>query len=192
MSKEKIEVLVEAGKATAAPPLGPALGPLGVNIPKVVEEINKKTKDLAGMKVPVKVIVDKLSKNFDVEVGSPPAAALIKKELGLAKGSSEAGKLRVGDLTHEQVRKIAKAKFGSDDKSYINQVTGSARSMGITVGKGKVTKEELEAEKKEKEKLKEAAEKKGEEAKAKTEGEEVAKEVKEEIKEEKAKEKKEK
>jgi large subunit ribosomal protein L11 len=145
MPKEKIEVLVEGGKASPGPPLGPQLGPLGVPIQNVVSEINKKTKDLEGMKVPVTVIVDTVTKGFEIKVGSPPAAALIKKELGLEKGSSEAGKVRAGDLTGEQAKKIASAKFGSSEDRYVNQVKGSARSMGITIGEGELTEEEMKA-----------------------------------------------
>lgn len=145
MPKERIAVMVEGGKATPAPPLGPALGPLKVNVQEVVNEINRKTKDMKGMQVPVKVIVDTVTKKFEVEVGSPPATALIKKELGLDKGSSETGKVRVGDLTMDQVRKIASAKFGSADDRYVNQITGTARSMGITIGRGALTEEEVKA-----------------------------------------------
>ncbi len=140
---KKIEVLVEGGKATAAPPLGPQLGPLGVNTAKVVEEINKKTASLAGMQVPVKIIVDEKTKTFEIEVGTPPIASLIKKELKIEKGSGEAGVKRVGDLTEEQVSKIATAKFGSDAQPFINQVKGTCRSMGVTIGQGAITSEEL-------------------------------------------------
>jgi len=136
MPTEKVSVMVEGGKATAAPPLGPALGPLGVSIKKIIDEINNKTKDLAGMQVPVTIIVDKATKNFEIKIGTPPVSALIKKELGLEKGCSESGKVRAGDLTEEQVRKIALAKFGSDAPRYYNMIIGSARSMGVTVGKG--------------------------------------------------------
>lgn len=145
MPKEKVEVMVEGGKATAAPPLGPALGPLGVPIPKVIDEINRKTKDLGGMKVPVTVIVDTVTKDFEIKVGSPPVSALIKKELGIEKGSSEAGKVRVGDLSEEQAKKIASAKFGSDEDCYVSQVKGAARSMGVTVGEGELSEEEKKA-----------------------------------------------
>jgi len=145
MPKEKVEVMVEGGKATAAPPLGPALGPLGVSIQDIINEINKKTRDLAGMKVPVIVTVDTVTKAFDIKVGSPPTSALIKKELGIEKGSSEAGKTRAGDLSEEQVRKIASAKFGSTDDRFISQVKGSARSMGVTVGEGGLSEEEKKA-----------------------------------------------
>ena len=86
--EQTIEVMVEGGKATAAPPLGPALGPLGVNIQRVVDEINNKTRDLEGVKVPVKVTVDATTKEFRIEVGKPPISALVLKELNLEKGSA--------------------------------------------------------------------------------------------------------
>jgi large subunit ribosomal protein L11 len=145
MPKEKVSVMVEGGKATAAPPLGPALGPLGVPIKKIIDEINAKTRDLQGMQVPVTVIVDTATKNFEIRVGTPPVSALIKKELGLEKGSSESGKVRTGDLTEEQATKIASAKFGSTGERYVNQVKGSARSMGVTIGQGALTEAELKA-----------------------------------------------
>ena len=75
---EKVEALVEGGKASAGPPLGPALGPMGVNIGEVINQINEKTKDFKGMKVPVIVIID--GKNFKIKVGTPPISAMIKKE----------------------------------------------------------------------------------------------------------------
>ena len=95
MAKETVESLVEGGKASAAPPLGPALGPLKINIGQVVAEINKKTAAFAGMKVPIKIIVDTETKEFEVEVGSPPVSELIKKELGLEKGSGTPNKNKI-------------------------------------------------------------------------------------------------
>jgi large subunit ribosomal protein L11 len=195
MPKQTIEALVEGGRASAGPPLGPSLGPAGVNIQEVITSINEKTRDMAGMKVPVKVIVND-DKSFEVEVGTPPISALILKELGMKKGSEEAGKKRVGDLTVEQAKKIARVKFGRDDQSSLNQVEGSARSMGITVGKGAVTEEEkaayeeakkLEEEEKaaaEAEKKEAEAEKPSEEAKEEEKPEEAREEEKEEKKEE--------
>jgi large subunit ribosomal protein L11 len=143
MPQEKVDVMVEGGRATAAPPLGPALGPLGVPIKKIIDEINAKTKDLQGMQVPVTVIVDTATKNFEIKIGTPPVSALIKKELKLETGSNEPGKARAGDLTEEQVLKIASAKFGSTDSRYVTQVKGTARSMGVTVGKGALTEAEI-------------------------------------------------
>ena len=165
--KQTIDVLVEGGKASAGPPLGPQAGALGVNVSKVVEEINEKTRELQGMKVPVKVIVETEDKSFTIEVGTPPVSALIKKELKLDKASGEAGIKRVGDLSMEQARKIARTKFGNDDESSVNQVIGTCRSMGITVGQGEVTEEEKERyEQMEKEKEAEEAAKEAEKAEA--------------------------
>ena len=179
MSDQTIEVLVEGGKASAGPPLGSTLGPMGVNVASVVDEINKRTAGLAGMKVPVKVTV-KDDKSFTIEIGTPPVAALIKKELGIEKGSGEAGSFRVGDLTEEQVKKISMSKFGTDDEAHCNQVKGTARSMGITIGQGAVTEEEIKLHEEEK-----AAEEAAEEAKKEAaEGEAAGGEKKEEKKEE--------
>ena len=142
MGKETIEILVEGGNATAAPPLGPSIAPLKINVQKVVDKINEKTKSMAGMKVPVKVILDTETKEFEINVGKPPASALIKKELGLEKGAKEPGITRVADLSEEQVKKIAMIKFGADGPGEVSQIKGTASSMGVTVGKGKVTEEE--------------------------------------------------
>ncbi len=141
MAKEKVEALVEGGKATAAPPLGPALGPLKVNISEIVAEINKKTAEFKGMKVPIKVIVDSDTKEFEVEVGTPPVSQLIQKELGIKKGSGMPNKDKVGNLSIEQVIKIAKMKkdslFINSLKSAVKTIVGSANAMGILV-EGKV------------------------------------------------------
>jgi large subunit ribosomal protein L11 len=169
MGKQTVEVMVEGGKATPAPPLGPSLAPLGVNIGQVVAKINEKTKDLAGMQVPVKVIVN-TDRSFEIEVGSPPASALIKKELSLEKGSAEAGKFRVGDISEEQVARIARAKFGSDGEPFKNQIKGTCRSMGVTIGKGAVSQEELKAQEAEKARLKADEEAKEEAAKLREAG----------------------
>ena len=145
---------------------------MGVNIGEVIAAINEKTRDMAGMKVPVKVIVDSDTKEFEIEVGTPPTSALIKKELNLKKASQTPGKERLADLTVEQARKIARLKFGSDDQSALNQVEGTARSMGISVGKGAVTEEErraYEQARKEEEEAKAAAE--AEKKEAPSEGE---------------------
>ncbi|NOZ59584.1 MAG: 50S ribosomal protein L11 [Euryarchaeota archaeon] len=142
--KQVVESLVEGGKATPGPPLGPALGPLGVNISAVVAAINEKTKDFAGMKVPVKVIVDPKTKAFEIEVGTPPTSALIIKELGIEKGSSDAKSSIVGNLTMEQAVKIARMKrdgmLASSLKAATKEVLGTCVSMGVTV-EGKPAKE---------------------------------------------------
>jgi large subunit ribosomal protein L11 len=132
-----IEALVEGGKASAGPPIGPALGPHGVNVGQVVAKINEETAKFEGMKVPVKILVDKETKEFEIEVGSPPVSALIRKELGLEKGASSSGQETVGDLALDQAVKIAKQKSGStlakDLKASVNEVLGTCTSMGVTV-----------------------------------------------------------
>jgi large subunit ribosomal protein L11 len=129
-----INLLVEGGKATAGPPLGPALGPLKVDVNKVVEEINKKTKEFEGMKVNVKVIVDE-NKNFRIEVGTPPTSALILKEIGAEKGAKSKEEVP-GNISLEQVIKIAKIKRGSSLskslKSVVLEVLGTCLSMNVT------------------------------------------------------------
>jgi large subunit ribosomal protein L11 len=134
---EKIKALVEGGKASAGPPLGPALGPLGVNIMDIINTINDKTKQFDGMKVPVKVIVDPKTKKFEIEVGTPPASSLIFKELGLEKGSGSAGSHKIGNLTVDQAIKIAKMKqdnlLGKELKYKTKEVIGTCVSIGVTV-----------------------------------------------------------
>ncbi len=135
--KEKVEAMIEGGKASAAPPLGPALGPMGVNIGQVIAEINKVTADFKGVKVPVKVIIDTSDKSFEIEVGTPPTSGLIKKELGLELGSGIPNKNKVGNIAMEQVIKVAKMKRASlharTFKSAVKQVIGSCSSLGILV-----------------------------------------------------------
>lgn len=137
MPTQTVEALVEGGKASAAPPLGPSLGPLGVNIGQIIAEINKKTSLFAGMQVPVKVSVDTSSKAFSVSIGTPPASALIKKEAGIEKGSSNPLMDKVADLRIEQIIKIAKMKegqlLGKGLKSKVKEVIGTCNSMGILV-----------------------------------------------------------
>ncbi len=152
---QTVSVIVEGGKATASPPLGPALGPLGVPIGKVVEEINKKTASLKGMQVPVKVIAGK-DRTFTIEVGKPPTSALIKKELGKEAGSGKAGLECIGSLSLEQVKTIAKTRFDSDEEGYVKQVVGTCRSMGVGVGSETFVKEEAIRRAEEKAKAEEA------------------------------------
>ncbi len=138
-----VEVLVPGGEASPGPPLGPAIGPLGLNVKEVVDKINEATKDFQGLSVPVKLIVHD-DRSFDIEVGIPPATALIKKELGISKGSSKTGSETVGNLTIEQVKAIAKMKASEvlsyDLKNAVKEVLGTCLSMGVTV-EGKNPKE---------------------------------------------------
>ena len=138
MSEKKIvNALVSGGEASAGPPLGPALGPLGINILQVVNTINEKTKDFPGMKVPVKIEVDSDTKKFTVEVGIPPTAALIFKESGINKGSGTAGTNFVGNISMDSVVKIAKMKsdisYAQDIKSTTKEIIGSCLSLGVKV-----------------------------------------------------------
>ncbi len=148
MGKQAIEALIEGGKATAAPPLGPALGPLGVNIGQVIAEINRKTMELAGMQVPVKVSVDTETKQFTIEIGTPPSSALIKKEAGIEKGASNPLAEKVADLMIEQIIKVAKMKedslLGKNLKNKVKEVIGTCNSMGILV-EGRPAREALRA-----------------------------------------------
>lgn len=134
---KKVSALVEGGKASAGPPLGPQLGPLGVNIGKVIAEINNKTKDFQGMTVPVDVIVDEKTKEFEIKVGTPPTSALLKKEAGIEKGSSEPNKNFIGNLKMEQILKVARMKWddlsGKNLKSRVMEVLGTCVSIGINV-----------------------------------------------------------
>lgn len=132
-----VEVLVDGGKASAGPPLGPALGPLGVNVMNVVKMINEKTAAFAGMKVPVKVIIDPKTKSFDVTVGTPPTSALIFAELKVEKGSGTPKSAKVGNLTLEQAIKVSRMKQdslnGATLKARVSEVAGTANSCGVTV-----------------------------------------------------------
>ena len=133
---EVVEVLVPGGKATAGPPLGPSLGPLGINVKAVVDEINKKTASFNGMQVPVKIEVDD-KKQFTVMVGVPPTTALIKKEANIEKGSKEPNVIVAGNLPFEAAVRIAKMKLDGmlsyELKTAVKEVLGTCVSMGVTV-----------------------------------------------------------
>jgi large subunit ribosomal protein L11 len=129
-----VEALVPGGKASAGPPLGPALGPLGVNVAQVVAKINELTQDLNGMQVPVKIKV-KSRTEFEIEVGTPPTSALILKEIGVEKGTGD--KSTIGNLTIPQVIKIADIKrtglLSKTLKNAVREVIGTAGSLGATI-----------------------------------------------------------
>lgn len=141
---QTVSALVTGGQASAGPPLGPTLGPLGVNILQIVNAINDKTKDFEGMKVPVTVTVDKKTKQWSVDVGIPSAAALILKEAGLQKGSGTSGATWVGDITVDAAVKVAKLKidssYATDFKAAAKEVIGTCLCLGIKVD-GKNPKE---------------------------------------------------
>ena len=141
---QKISALVTGGQATAGPPLGPALGPMGINITEVIKEINEKTKDFDGMKVPITVSVDPDTKKWDIEVGIPSAAALVLKEAGIQKGSGTSGTDWVGDVGIDTILKVAKTKldlsYASSIKSVAKEIIGTCLCLGIKI-EGKTPKE---------------------------------------------------
>jgi large subunit ribosomal protein L11 len=131
-----VKLQLPAGHATPAPPVGPALGQAGVNIAEFCRQFNERTKDSPGMIFPVVISVAK-NKSFTFEIKTPPAAVLVKKEAGLAKGSGEPNKNKVGKITKESVRKIAEMKMQDMNchsiESAMSMVAGTARSMGVVV-----------------------------------------------------------
>jgi len=132
----QIKVQVPAGQATPAPPIGPALGQHGVNIMEFCKAFNARTKNQAGLLIPV-VITVYADRTFTFITKSPPAAVLIKKAVGLAKGSGEPNKTKVGSITRDQMREIAEAKKedlnAADVDAAISMIAGTARAMGVTV-----------------------------------------------------------
>ena len=143
-NKQTISSLVTGGEASAGPPLGPALGPMGVNILEIINTINEKTKEFKGMKIPVSVSVDSDTKKWEIEVGIPSASALLLKEAGIQKGSGTSGTEWVGEVSVDTIAKIAKVKletsYASSLKSVAKQIVGTCVSLGIKV-EGKTPKE---------------------------------------------------
>lgn len=133
---DTVEALVDGGRASAGPPLGPALGPKGVNIGQVIAKINEKTKAYDGMKVPVKVLIND-DKTFDIKVGTPPMSALIKGELGVDSGAHNPKTEKVGNLSIEQLRKIVDMKgddlLGATMKARAMEVAGNCVAVGVTI-----------------------------------------------------------
>ena len=134
---KNVELIVAGGEATAGPPLGPALGPLGINIMAVVNKINEVTKDYAGMKVPVKISVNTEDKSFEVTVGTPTASALLVAELKVEKGSGTPNSAKIGDLNVDQIVRIAKIKrtelLARTLKGAAKEIMGTCVSMGVTI-----------------------------------------------------------
>ncbi|WAW14846.1 50S ribosomal protein L11 [Peptostreptococcus equinus] len=132
----QIKLQIPAGKATPAPPVGPALGQHGVNIMAFTKEFNAKTADQAGMIIPVVISVYQ-DRSFSFITKTPPAAVLIKKKINLQSGSGEPNKKKVGKITSAQVREIAELKLkdlnASSVESAMKMIAGTARSMGVEV-----------------------------------------------------------
>ncbi len=132
-----IKLQLEAGKATPAPPVGPALGQHGANIMAFCKEYNERTSSQAGSIIPVEIIVYE-DRSFTFSLKTPPASDLIKKALGLEKGSPAQVREKVGTISRNQLRQIAEAKMkdlnANDIDAAIRMVEGTARSMGVEVG----------------------------------------------------------
>lgn len=134
----EIKVQIPGGQATPAPPVGTALGPHGVNIGQFVQQFNERTKDMAGTTVPVVISVYN-DRSFDFVMKSPPAAVLLKQAAQIAKGSGNPKANKVGSVTVDQLKEIAKTKFEDLNAPDIDQaakiIAGTARSMGLEVQK---------------------------------------------------------
>ncbi len=137
MAEVILKLLVPGGKATPGPPIGPALGPLGINAGKVVADINKATGKFAGMMVPVVLKINPATKEYEIEIGTPYTSALLLKEAGKEKGASNPGKEVIADLPLSSIVEIAKQKIEqmntSDLRSAVLQVLGTCVSAGINV-----------------------------------------------------------
>lgn len=146
--KLEVQALVEGGKASGGPPIGPAVGPTGVPIKNVVDTINEKTKEFKGLKVPVTIIIDTETKSFEIKISTPMASALLFKEIGIAKGSGKPNTEFSGDLSIDQVIKVAKMKRDSLNalslKMAVKIILGTAVSAGVKCD-GMTAKEALKA-----------------------------------------------
>ena len=133
----KVKLIVEGGKMQPGPAVAQQLGPMGINLGKVIEDVNKETIGFKGIKVPVELDVNPKSKKYEIKVFSPPVSELIKKEMSLDKGSGEALKIKVGNIAFETLVGIAKTKMpgllAKDLKSGVKLVVGSCVSMGVLI-----------------------------------------------------------
>lgn len=134
--KAVVRIQISAGKATPAPPIGPALGQYGINLPAFCKEYNEKTASMAGMTVPVEVTIFE-DRSFSFVTRTPPAIDLIKREVGVEKGSGNPNKQKIGNLSRDALRRIAEMKLKDlnalDLAGAEKMVAGTARSMGVTV-----------------------------------------------------------
>ncbi len=132
-----VKLLVEGGDMKPGPAIAQKLGPIGINIGKVIQDVNKSTESFKGLKVPVELDVNAKTKNFKIRVFSPPVAELLKKEIGIEKGSGERKKLLAGNMAIEQIIKVAKIKhqnmLAKEPKAAVKSVVGSCLSLGIII-----------------------------------------------------------
>jgi large subunit ribosomal protein L11 len=133
----KIKLIVEGGKMSPGPAVAQQLGPMGINMGKVISDVNEATKSFAGVKVPVELDVDPKTKTYEIQVFSPPVSELIKKELKLEKGSGEPHKVKVANASVETLIGIAKTKLpnllAKDLKAALKLVVGTCVSLGVLV-----------------------------------------------------------
>ncbi len=133
----QIKLLVDGGSMKPGPALSQKLGPLGMNVNQIIQKVNESTKSFNGLKVPVELQIDASTKEFEVKVFSPPVSELLKKELGLEKGSGAQKKIRVGNASIEQIISIAKAKSSNllckDFKSAVKTIAGTCVSLGVLI-----------------------------------------------------------
>lgn len=133
----QIKILAEGGKMAPGPALSQKLGPAGININEVITKVNEATKDFAGLKVPVELDVDPATKVFEVKVFSPPVSELLKRELGITKGSGTQKKMQVANASIEQIISVAKTKLGNllanDLKAAVSSVVGTCVSLGVLI-----------------------------------------------------------
>ena len=136
--KAKIKLQIPAGKATPAPPVGPALAPQGLNIAEFCKKFNDLTKGREGFTIPVKITVYE-DRTYDFILKEPPASELLKKAVGLEKGSGEPQKTKVGKITRVELRKIAEQKMAdlntTDIEKAMKIIEGQAKNMGIEIEK---------------------------------------------------------
>ena len=134
--KTIVKLQIQAGKATPAPPVGPALAPHGLNLKDFCDRFNAQTKDKSGFVIPVQITIFE-DKTYDLEFKQPPASELLKKAAGIEKGSGEPNKKKVAKITREQLRKIAEEKLPdlntNDIESAMKIIEGTARNMGIEI-----------------------------------------------------------
>lgn len=133
----KIKLLIEGGDMKPGPAVAQQLGPMGVNMGKVISDVNQATSDFKGMKVPVEIDVDEKTKDFTISTSSPPTSELLKKELSLEKGTADHKNVKMGNASIEDVIKIAKIKHPNmlerDLKAAVKSVLGTSSSIGIFV-----------------------------------------------------------
>ncbi len=133
----QVKLIVDGGKMAPGPAVSQQLGPMGINLGKVISDVNEATKGFAGMKVPVELDVNPKTKSYQIKVFSPPVAELIKKEIAAEKGSGEPGKFKVGNISFERVVSIAKTKMpnllAKDLRSAIRLIVGTCVSLGVLI-----------------------------------------------------------